>query len=168
MFPPMKLVERGRVRADMEQLFLRQSRVPATVGMDLHAALAGLTVSRERILRLLERYGAKTVKAVMRRTLDAGERAFLEKLEMIPDGRWSERIYTESAFPGDDGIYVSQVNIRKEGDYLYVDNEGSSPQFGAINNTYAGFVGAVLGASHADARLRSGRGVRRRGSPGEV
>jgi N-methylhydantoinase B len=144
LFPPMKLVERGRVRADMEQLFLRQSRVPATVGMDLHAALAGLTVSRERILNLLERYGAKTVKAVMRRTLDAGERAFLEKLEMIPDGRWSERIYTESAFPGDDGIYVSQVNIRKEGDYLYVDNEGTSPQFGAINNTYAGFVGAVL------------------------
>ena len=29
-FPPFKLVERGRVRADMEQLWLRQSRVPAT------------------------------------------------------------------------------------------------------------------------------------------
>jgi N-methylhydantoinase B len=143
-FPPFKLVERGRVRADMEQLWLRQSRVPATIGMDLHAALAGLAVSRQRLLALLERYGAPTVKAVMRRTLDAGERAFLEKLALIPDGRWSERIYTESAFPGDDGIYVSQVNIRKEGDYLYVDNEGTSPQFGAINNTYAGFVGAVL------------------------
>ena len=144
LFPPTKLVERGRVRADVEQLWLRQSRVPATVGMDLHAALAGLSVARERILKLLERYGAKTVKAVMRRSLDAGERAFLEKLALIPDGRWSERIYTESAFPGDDGIYVSQVNIRKEGERLYVDNEGTSPQFGAINNTYAGFVGAVL------------------------
>ncbi len=80
--------------------------------MDLHAALAGLTVSRQRILRLLERYGAKTVKAVMKRTLDAGERALPgEACACIPDGRWSERIYTESAFPGDDGIYVSQVNI---------------------------------------------------------
>jgi N-methylhydantoinase B len=144
LFPPMKLIERGRLRADLEQLWLRQSRVPATIGMDLHAALAGLNVARERILRLLERYGAKTIKTVMRRTLDAGESAFLEKLALIPDGCWSERIYTESAFPGDDGIYVSQVNIRKEGDYLYVDNEGTSPQFGAINNTYAGFVGAVL------------------------
>ena len=140
----MKLAERGVVRADMEQLFLRQSRVPQTVGMDLHAALAGLTVARERILKLLERYGARTVKAVMRKTLDAGERAFLEKLEMIPDGRWSERIYTEAALPGDPGIYVSQVNITKEGDFLYVGNEGTSPQTGAINNTYAGFVGAVL------------------------
>ena len=39
---------------------------------------------------------------------------------------------------------MSQVNIIKEGDYLYVDNEGTSPQIGAINNTYAGFVGGVL------------------------
>ncbi|OFW56434.1 MAG: hypothetical protein A2133_11405 [Actinobacteria bacterium RBG_16_64_13] len=144
LFPPMKLVERGSLRADMEQLYLRQSRVPATVGMDLHAALAGLTVSRQRILDLLERYGAKTVKAVMKKTLDASERAFVEKLQMIPDGRWSERIYTESALPGDPGVYISQVNIVKEGDYLYVDNEGTSPQAGSINNTYAGFVGAVL------------------------
>ena len=144
LFPPMKLVERGTLRADMEHLWLRQSRVPATVAMDLHAALAGLTVSRQRILKLLERYGAKTVKAVMKKTLDASERAFLEKLRMIPDGRWSERIYTEAAVPGDTGIYVSQVNITKEGDYLYVDNEGTSPQVGAINNTYAGFVGGVL------------------------
>jgi N-methylhydantoinase B len=144
LFPPMKLVERGTVRADMEQLYLRQSRVPATVAMDLHAALAGLTVSRQRILKLLERYGAKTVKAVMKKTLDASERAFLDKLRMIPDGRWSERIYTEAAVPGDRGIYVSQVNIVKDGDYLYIDNEGTSPQVGAINNTYAGFVGAVL------------------------
>ena len=144
LFPPMKLVERGRLRADMEQLYLRQSRVPSTVAMDLHAALAGITVARQRIIRLLERYGAKTVKAVMKKTLDASERAFVDKLQLIPDGRWSERIYTEAALPGDTGIYVSQVNIVKEGGYLYVDNEGTSPQTGSINNTYAGFVGGVL------------------------
>ena len=144
LFPPIKLAERGVVRVDVEQLFLRQSRIPATVGMDLHAALAGITVSRERILKLLERYGAKTVKAVMNKAQDAGERAVLDKLQMIPDGRWSERIYPEAAITGDRGIYVSQVNITKQGDYLYVDNEGTSPQTGAINNTYAGFVGACL------------------------
>jgi N-methylhydantoinase B len=143
-FPPMKLVEGGMVRADMEDLFLRQSRLRDTVGMDLHAALAGLSVARERILKLVERYGAETVKAVMNRTLDAGERAFVEKLQMIPDGRWSERVYTEASVPGDPGIYASQINIVKEGDYLYIDNEGTSPQVGSINNTYAGLVGAVL------------------------
>ena len=143
-FPPIKLVERGKLRLDVEQLFLRQSRLPETVGMDLHAALAGLSVARERIIKLIERYGAATVKGAMNRTMDAGELAFVEKLQLIPDGRWSERIYTEVALPGDRGIYVSQINIVKEGDYLYIDNEGTSPQVGSINNTYAGLVGGTL------------------------
>ncbi len=145
-FPPLKLLEKGELRVDIEQAFLRQSRLPRTVMMDLHAAIAGLNVARERILALLERYGPDTVKGVIRRMIDAGEKAVVEKLKLIPDGRWSERVYTEAAIPGDRGIYVSQINITKEGDFLYVDNEGSSPQTGSINNTYAGLAGASLAA----------------------
>lgn len=145
-FPPIKLMERGQLRVDVEQAFLRQSRLANTVMMDLHAALAGLSVARERIIKLLERYGPQTVKGVMKGMMDAGERAVVEKLRLIPDGRWSERIYTEASVPGDRGIYVSQINIIKEGDFLYVDNEGTSPQVGVINNTYAGFAGATLAA----------------------
>ena len=64
---------------------------------------------------------------------------------MIPDGRWSERIYTEAAVPGDDGIYVSQVNIEKRGRLPLRRQRGDvAPVRGSINNTYAGFVGAVL------------------------
>ncbi|MCR4419109.1 MAG: hydantoinase B/oxoprolinase family protein [Clostridia bacterium] len=143
-FPPVKLVERGKLRVDVEDAFVRQSRLPNAVRMDLHAALAGINVARERVLQLVRRYGAATVKGVMYRLLEAAERAFLEKLRHIPDGRWSERVYTEAALPGDERVYVSQVNITKQGDYLVADNEGTSPQIGSINNTLAGFAGAVL------------------------
>lgn len=143
-FPPMKLAEAGKLRVDVEQLFLRQSRLPSTVDMDLHAAIAGLNLARERIIKLIQRYGPEIVKAVIDEVMDAGERAVVEKLQMIPDGRWSERVYTEVSVPGDRNIYVSQINIVKEGEYLYVDNEGTSPQVGAINNTYAGLAGGVL------------------------
>ena len=34
-WPPVKIVERGLLRNDIEGLFLRQSRLPLTVGMDL-------------------------------------------------------------------------------------------------------------------------------------
>ncbi len=145
-FPPIKLMERGQIRTDLEQLFLRQSRLPDTVAMDLHAAIAGLSVAKERIIKLIERYGPDTVKGVMNRIIDAGELAIEEKLQLIPDGRWSERVYTEAAVPGDRGIYASQINIIKEGGFLYVDNEGTSPQVGAINNTYAGLAGGTLAA----------------------
>src|SRR5690348_17162907 len=40
-WPPVKLVDGGTVRADVAELFVRQSRLPAAVQMDLHAAIGG-------------------------------------------------------------------------------------------------------------------------------
>src|SRR5437870_4898922 len=37
-FPPFKLVSRGEVRGDLEEMFLRQSRLPANAHMDRPAA----------------------------------------------------------------------------------------------------------------------------------
>lgn len=59
------------------------------------------------ICTLVERYGAEVVKAVMRRTVDAGEKLFVERLKSIPDGTWSHRACTETDVPGDKGIYPS-------------------------------------------------------------
>jgi N-methylhydantoinase B len=62
-FPPFKLVSHGEVRRDLEEMFLRQSRVPANVRMDLHAAISANRVAAARIAELVDRYGADTVKA---------------------------------------------------------------------------------------------------------
>jgi N-methylhydantoinase B len=145
-WPPVKLVEDGRVRREIEDLFARQSRLPHALLMDLRAARAALDATQKRIQALIDRYGAETVKAVMQRTLDAGEALFTERLAEIPDGTWSHRAYTEAAVPGDRGIYAYQVNVTKKGDRLVVDNHGTDPQAGAINVTYAAFAGAVLAA----------------------
>src|SRR5690606_29133632 len=145
-FPPFKLVDRGTIRTDLEQMFLRQSRVPTNVHMDLRAAVSANLVAVEKITKLLERYGADTVKAVMNRVLDAGERTVAERLAKIPDGTWSHRMYAEAAHTGDNATYVYQMTVRKEGEHLYVDNRGTDPQTGSINVTYAGFAGAFLAA----------------------
>lgn len=142
--PPIKLVAGGQLQTDVEDMFVRQSRMPAMARMDLRAAVSGNEFARERILTLVERYGADVVKAVMRRSMDAAENLFVERLRSIPDGTWSHRAYTESDVPGDDGIYRYQVNVHKRGDRLYVDNEGTDPQSGSINCPYVAFVGAVL------------------------
>ena len=72
-FPPFKIVEAGRIRPDMEQVFLRQSRLPGVVQMDLRAAISANTVTVHKIEDLVRRYGADTVKTVMARVVDAGE-----------------------------------------------------------------------------------------------
>ena len=143
-FPPIKLVEGGRMREDVEQVFVRQSRLPAMARMDLRAAVSGNEFAKGRVLALVERYGAATVKAVMRRVMDAGEQVFAERLSTIPDGTWSHRAYTEASVPGDRGVYRYQVNVHKRGSRLLVDNQGTDPQAGSINTPLVAFVGAVL------------------------
>ena len=145
-FPPFKLVSRGKVRRDLEEMFLRQSRVPTEVHMDLRAAISANRVAVRRIAALADRYGADAVKAVMNRVLDAGERTVAQRLSKIPDGRWTQRVYAEAARTGDTGIYTYQITVRKQGEHLYVDNAGTGPQAGSINVTYAGFSGAFLAA----------------------
>ncbi len=130
----------------MEQVFLRQSRLPGVVQMDLRAAISANTVTVHKIEAPVRRYGADTVKTVMARVVDAGEALLKDRLRQIPDGAWSHRLYAEASHTGDTGLYRYELTVRKRDDELIVDNAGTDPQAGSINVTYAGLVGAFLSA----------------------
>lgn len=144
IYPPIKIVEGGELRRDIEEHFTRQSRLPQSVALDLRAVIAGNTVAGNRILALIERYGAPTVKAVMRRIVDDAARVFSERLATVPDGEWSERGYLEMAHPGDRSLYKGELHMRKEGGRLYFSNAGTDPAVGALNVTYAAWRGGIL------------------------
>lgn len=143
---PFKLVEQGRIRKDLERMYLRQSRNPDMVALDLSAQLAGVRFARDSIVEMCTRFGAATVKAAMRRILDAAQRSFAEKLSRIPDGTFSEVRYIDEKLPGDRSTYRIQVNVRKEGDRLTIDNEGTDAQGeGPIGTVFNSFSGSILG-----------------------
>jgi N-methylhydantoinase B len=146
MFPPIKLVERNELRRDVEELFTRSSRNPSIVSLDLRAEVAGCNVARKRIHELLERYGASTVKAVMRGVIERSEQAFREKMLRLPDGVWRERGYTEQAFPGDRSSYPICISVTKVGAELTISNAGTALSAGSMNMTIAGWRGAVVNA----------------------
>lgn len=142
--PPVKIVDREGVRRDVEEMYLRHSRLPRLVNLDLHAAITGNVTARARLLKLVERYGADKVKGVMRKILANGEAAFLRKLEKIPDGVWRDRVYLDVAMEGDRGLYAVQLNVRKTGDVLTIDNEGTEPQIGVLSSSFAAWRGGIL------------------------
>jgi N-methylhydantoinase B len=146
LFPPFKIVENRAPREDMIGLFVRQSRLPLLIECDLRAAIAACETTRGKIEALVARYGPETVAAVMGRTLEAGEALFRSRLSTIPDGRWSHRVYTEAAVPGDRAVYCYQTNITKDGEQLVVDNRGTDPEAGAISMTFGPYSGAVFSA----------------------
>ena len=142
--PPLRMVEDGEIRPDLEAQFLRRSRLPDLVALDLRAVVAGNTVAKNRVLALLERYGPAVVKGVMRRIISSGEERFLRRLEGLPDGVWRDVNYLEVARTGDRGAYKVALELRKEGDRLTFSNAGTDPQVGAINITYAALRGGIL------------------------
>ena len=146
LIPPIKIVERGELRKDIEGVYLRASRKPYLVALDLRAQIAGNNTAKKRILGLIQRYGADVVKGVMRKIIDNAEAAFVAKLAKVPDGTWRERSYVEVAYVGDRKTYQVMLTMRKQGDKLIFDNAGTADQVGAINTTYSGWRGSLMTA----------------------
>jgi N-methylhydantoinase B len=142
--PPVKIVEANEIRRDIEEVYLRASRKPDAVALDLRAQLAGNVTARDRILRLIERYGPAVVKGVMKRILDTSEKAFLDKLKRLPDGVWRDRTYVECCRPGDRRTHEVMLTLKKQGNRLVFENDGSALQDGAMNATYSGWRGAIM------------------------
>src|SRR2546426_653444 len=113
LIPPVKIVERGELRKDIEGVYLRASRKPYLVALDLRAQIAGNNTAKKRILHLIQRYGADVVKGVMRKIIDTAEQAFVAKLAKVPDGTWRERSYVEVAYVGDRKTYQVMLTMRK-------------------------------------------------------
>jgi len=143
VIPPLRIVEGGELRVDMEEEFTRRSRMPELVAVDLRAQIAGCKVAVARAEALLRRYGAGALKGVMRKIQDDSESAFLRRIRTVPDGEWREEAFLEMAFPGDRRLYRNSVVLRKTGDTIEFSNEGTDPQLGTLNCTLAAWSGAI-------------------------
>lgn len=145
ILPHFKMVERGQLRKDLEHLYLRQSRMPQMVSLDLKAALTGGSQARDAIVELCRQFGPATVRAAMKRIGDQSQQAMKDKLKRLPDGTWSEVRFSGDSSPGDRTIYRIQVNVTKKGDRLIIDNQGTDPQTGWPNGiTYSLLVGSTM------------------------
>ena len=98
-YPPIKIVELGVIRKDIEDVYLRRSRAPALVGLDLRAHIASNNVAKQRMLELVDRYGAKTINVVMKKQMDYAEQRFRERLGVYRTGRGVVRLIRKSARP---------------------------------------------------------------------
>ena len=145
MMPPMRLIERGKMRRDLWEMILNMSRQPQMVGLDLKGFIASNVVARERLLEVADRYGVDTVKTVMEELIRYSERRLRERLLSLPDGEFRSR-----GFLDHDGqanlVYPTDVRLVKSGDHLRFDLSASAPQAPTyINCTEGALTGAIFG-----------------------
>jgi N-methylhydantoinase B len=142
--PPVKVVRGGQLQRDVADLWVRRSRVPLLIGLDLRAKIGANNVGRERLHALIDQYGADTVKAVMQQMMNDAETRLRDKLAALPDGSWSATGYQDQSHEGDRGLHKITVTTTKAGGHLTFDFTGTDPQAGVINCTYAGLRGGVM------------------------
>jgi N-methylhydantoinase B len=130
LIAPVKILEGDQIRQDVEREYLRRSRLPELVGLDLRAKLAAATVGRRRLQEVAEEYGTKTLCDAMADILDYAEARFRQRVSKLPDGTWRHRTYIEFA----DEIFTVCAALRKHGDELTFDFTGTSKQAPATIN----------------------------------
>ena len=143
--PPLKIIDRGRVRDDVLNLILANVRVPADRRGDFNAQVAGAERMRVRVLDLAARYGVPDVVDAMRDTLVYSRRLVERRLAAMPDAS----VRHEEALDGDglspDTRPNIMVSVRKEGSRFSVDFTGSDPCVrGPVNAPIAVTASAVF------------------------
>ncbi len=149
---PIKLVEGGRVRADIERDILARSRTPELNALDMLGQIAANNAAATRLLELVERYGADCLSGAMAQLLDGTEAAFRRRLAALPDGRWRDIAFLQhEKREGDDyvpnAIYAVRLTMTKRGDRLELDFSDSDDQApGAVNSAYPALANFVMAA----------------------
>ncbi|MEV0290412.1 hydantoinase B/oxoprolinase family protein [Kribbella sp. NPDC050820] len=142
--PPIKVVRDFELQDDVADAWVRRSRVPMLVNLDLRAKIGSNSVGRKRLTEVIDQYGADTVKAVMKRMMSDAESRLRRKLTALPDGTWRATGYQDQSHEGDRGVHKITVAMTKTSDHLTFDFHGTDPQSGVINCTFAGMRGGVM------------------------
>ena len=131
--PPLRLVSRGVLNADLERLILANVRTPDERKGDLGAQLAATLRATERLNALAARYGGAELVGYMRDVMDYSERLMRAALSDLPDGAGSfedfcdgDGIADDAA--GNDARFRIRLSVTKSGDRLVADFAGTDPQ----------------------------------------
>lgn len=137
----MKILDRGELVVKNEQAFVKNSRLPDAVALDLRAQIGAINVARTRLDNLLEERGEELVADVMSRSIDLAERQVRNFISQLPDGEWGGEAFMDGVRVGDERICRVALKLTCENDFLCFDYAGSSDQVdAAVNSTLSATV----------------------------
>jgi N-methylhydantoinase B/oxoprolinase/acetone carboxylase alpha subunit len=142
--PPIKVCERGRMREDIVDILVNNTRTPHFVKGDLQAHVGCLRVGEQEMQRAAAKYGIAIVKAAMKQIQEYTERIVRKSISEIPDGVYEGEDYADTDGFSDRPVKI-KVNLTIRGSDIDVDFAGSEKTVkGAINSPYANTASAVL------------------------
>jgi N-methylhydantoinase B len=131
--PPLRLISRGALNVDVEKLILANVRTPDERKGDLGAQLAATLRATERLQALARRYGGPEIIGYMAQVMDYSDRLMRAALMDLPDGEGSFEDFCDGDGIADDDLgrdasFWIRLSVRKTGDRLIVDFDGTDAQ----------------------------------------
>ena len=131
--PPVRLISRGTMNADLEKIILANVRTPEERRGDLGAQLAATRRASERLSALAQRYGGAKLVAYMAEVMDYSERLMRATLADLPDGEGAFEDVCDGDGIADDALgndapFRIRLSVKKVADRLIVDFAGTDPQ----------------------------------------
>ncbi|MBI2875213.1 MAG: hydantoinase B/oxoprolinase family protein [Firmicutes bacterium] len=143
LIPPIKIIERGKLRKEIVNLYMANVRARRTQELDLRGQIAAVQTLDRRLQELIARVGVEQFQDIARFLQDTSERVVRSRLEAIPDGTYEFTDYLDHDGLTD-RIYTMKCRLTVDGNKATVDFTGTDPQSpGAINCTLANTHGAV-------------------------
>lgn len=144
---PMKIMEAGVIRKDIEEEYLHRSRTRELNALDLRAKISSNLIRKRRIHEIIDQYGVGTVKDVIQGMIEYTETRLRARLRELPDGTWRHTTFLDHCKPDGSVVYPIRLAITKKDDHLHFDFTGTAKQAPAIINcTYHGMIAAVIGS----------------------
>ena len=133
LIPPVKLYEKGKLRQDIIDIMLANSRLPGSLYGDLNGQINALDLGLNRINELLDEYGDDVVLNAMSELRRRANKLMQSYIGELPDG-----VYEAVDWLDNDGIIDKPLKlvlkIRIAGNQMTLDFSGSSPAcLGPVN-----------------------------------
>jgi N-methylhydantoinase B len=146
LIPPVKMVERGKVRNDIEAMVIRNSRTPLLNALDMRARLVAINRTRQRIREVIDKYGLPALMSAQQCILDLVHASFARRVRSLPDGTWITEGFLDHD-GNENRLYRIRLQMTKREDRLRFDFTGTDPQArGAVNCTRVGLESGILSA----------------------
>lgn len=132
--PPVHLVEKGEVCADLWRLLLLNTRSPELMDGDLLAMLGSTRIGMDQTADSVGSLGEGQGVVYLAGILDAGERRMRAAIAEIPDGTYSGEDATDNDCFSPTR-YAIRISMTIKADRMTVDFTGTDPQMKGFKNS---------------------------------
>ena len=148
VIPPLKLIDAGTWRRDVEKLILANLRLPVISAADMTAHIEAARTGERRLGALIEKYGLDTVLATFEETIGHSARELAAEVEQCPEGTWEAEDFMDYDPKDPDGgpvrVHV-KMTIAHDPPRITYDVTGSDPPVrSGMNGTRASSFGALV------------------------